>query len=701
MQSKVLLLTTCLLSALNSFSQESTDLINPEDVTIVRDKWGVPHIYGKTDAQVAYGLAWANAEDDFFTMQELMISSKMKSGRVWAEEGAQRDFFVHSIGVRDRAEQDLHTISAEHMAYLEGYCQGVNAFAKSHKKEVRARGLFPIKPIDVVTGYMFALSAISYAQGSVSNIVSGKYDEEEELPYGSNAFAFNSNSTADGSSMICINPHQPMEGPFSWYEAHLCSEEGLNIHGAMFPGGTSIFLGNNENLGWAHTFNHLDLVDVFELEMHPKKKHTYLYNGEWKQLEKRPVWLKVKIKKWLPVIPVRKMTYWSEVGATIESKDGSFYAVKFGANEKVRVGEQWYRMNKAKNFTEFYDAVSIGSVARFNILYADKNDTVFFINNALMPTRNPSVDYSGVVPCNSDSTCWSGFHTPDELVQVTNPKCGWVFNANCNPAHATAKEEWGTLDDYPEYYGWGVDKGENHRSKRFLELMDEPASEKITYDRMKEMKFDYEFPECTNFMNSIENLFAATFEDHPEVKPLMEAINKWDRIAHKESVGAAAYLITFQKMWKILGYGDGAFKGTVSIADSVYLESLIWAKQQIDEHYNGVIPVLGEVQRHVRADVDLPLSGFPDALAANYNQDHKNGRYKPYVADSYVHFAQWPEDGGPVKIETLHPFGASSRPESPHYTDQMQMYADQETKTMTLDRDEIFKSAERVYHPGE
>ncbi len=695
-----LVLTNVLLSSICLLAQVSFKKINPNDVTIVRDSWGVPHIYAATDAQVAYGLAWANAEDDFFTMQELMISSKMKSGRVWAKEGAERDFFVHSIGVRNRAMKDLHTISPEHLEYLDGYCQGINAFAAQHKKEVRVRGLFPIKPVDIVTGYMFALSAISHAQGSIANIVSGKYDKAEELPFGSNAFAFNHNATKDGSTMLCINPHQPVEGPFSWYEAHLCSEEGLNIHGAMFPGGTSIFLGNNENLGWAHTFNHLDLVDVFKLEMHPTKKYTYRYNNEWKELEKRPVWLKVKIKKWLPVIPVKKTTYWSEIGATLESKDGNFYSVKFGANEKVRVGEQWHKMNKAKNFEEFYDAVSIGAVARFNILYADKDSTIFFINNALIPTRNPNVDYSGVVNCNSDSTCWSGFHTADEMVQVTNPACGWVFNTNCNPAHATARDEWGSLDAYPQYYGWGVDRGENHRARRFLELMESPESEKIDFERMKAIKFDYEFPECTAFQSSIENLFQAEFDD-PTLKPLMDAINSWDRVAHKESVGAAVYLITFQRMWDVLGYGDGAFKQTVNIPDSVYKQSLYWAKEQIDTYYGGKLPMLGEVQRHVRGDVDLPISGFPDALAANYNQPHENGRYKPYVADSYVHFAQWPNDGGPVKIETLHPFGSSSRPESQHFTDQMQLYADQKTKTMTLDRSEIFKNAERIYHPGE
>ena len=681
-------------------SQSQFEPIDPNDVTIVRDKWGVPHIYGKTDAQVAYGLAWANAEDDFHTMQELMISAQQKGGRVWGEEGAQRDFLVHGIAVRERAEADFHTISHDHLKYLDGYCQGVNAFAASHKDEVRAKGLFPLKPIDIVTGYMFALSAISYVQGPVSKIVSGKYDGEE-TPYGSNAFAFNKNKTVDGSTMLCINPHQPVEGPFSWYEAHLCSEEGLNIHGAMFPGGTSIFLGNNEHLGWAHTFNHLDLVDVFKLEMHPKKKHLYRFNGEWKKLEKRPVWLKVKVKKWLPVIPVKKTTYWSEMGATFESKEGEFYAVKFGANERIRVGEQWYRMNKATNFSEFYEAVQIGSVARFNIIYADKNDTLYFINNGLIPKRNPTVDYSDVVGCNSDSTLWTGFHPPEDLVQVTNPDCGWIFNTNNNPSHATSRDEWGTLADYPQYYGWGVDRGENNRAERFLEMMDEQASSQISFDRMKEIKFDYEYPACGSFLNSIENLFHAYFPEHPELDELLHTVNSWDKIASKDSKGAAAYIIAFQKLWDLLGYGDGVFKGEVSIQDTMYLKALLWAKDEIDEHYGGEMPTLGEVQRHVRGDVDLPLAGFPDALAANYNKKHENGRYKPWVADSYVHFAQWPKDGGPVRIETLHPFGSSTRPDSPHYTDQMEMYSNQQTKTMTLEKEVIFKNAERIYHPGE
>lgn len=677
---------------------EFTSIVNPLDVTIVRDKWGVPHIFGKTDADVAYGLAWANAEDDFFTMQELVISGKGLAGKLMGVEGAERDFFSHSIGYRERVEQDFKLLSPEYVRYLEGYCQGINAYAKLHKKEIRVKGTFPINPKDIVGSYMFALSALIGTPGAVGSIMNGTYDRDQpsDLPYGSNAFAFSSRKSADGSSMLCINPHQPVTGPFSWYEAHLCSEEGLNIHGAMFPGSSTVFLGNNEHLGWAHTFNHLDLVDVFQLDMHPKKKHMYRFNGEWHKLEKRPVWLKVKLAKGI-IFPVKRLTYWSAFGSTLESPDGHFYAVKLPGNERVHVGEQWYRMDKATNFTEFYDALRMESISMFNIIYADKYDTIFHINNAVVPKRHEGIDYSGVVRSNSDKALWTEYHDVEDLIQTHNPNCGWVFNTNNNPTHATCMQEWQHLDDYPSQFGVS-DRGENNRAERFLELMREPASEKVSFERMKEIKFDYEFPACGAFQSSIENLFHVNPNDYPELAPIITLINEWDKVGHRDSRAAGAWIITFQKVFSMMGFSDGEFKREVTIPDTTYLKALRWAKDQIDTHYGGEIPELGEVQRHVRGDVNLPLSGFPDALAANYNEDWENGRYKPWVADSYVHFVQW-KPNGEVRMETLHPFGASGRKDSPHYTDQMQLYADQQTKEMTLDKVKIMAEARSTYHP--
>lgn len=677
---------------------EYSKTIDPKDVTIVRDKWSVPHIYGKTNADAAYGLAWANAEDDFYTMQELVITAKGLAGKLLGVEGAERDFFSHAIGFRDRIDQDFNLLSKDYIEYLEGYCQGANAYAAAHKKEVRVKGVFPITPKDVLGGFMFALSALIGTPAAIGNIVDGTYDKDQdpELPYGSNAFAFSTSKTTDKSTMLCINPHQPVTGPFSWYEAHLNSEEGMNIHGGMFPGSSSIFLGNNPHLGWAHTFNHLDLVDVFQLEMHPKKKHVYRFNGEWRKLKKRPVWLKVKLAKGL-VFPVKKMTYWSTFGATLKSAEGNYYAVKLPANEKVQAGEQWYRMGLAKNYDEFYEALRMEAISMFNIIYADKDDNILFINNAVIPKRPDGIDYTKVVKSNSDSTLWSEFHAVEDLIQTKNPKSGWVFNTNNNPAHATDPSEWQSLEDYPAQFGID-DRGENNRAERFLELMREKESEKVSFERMKAMKFDYEFPACGVFQNSIEGLFHFNPNQYPELAPLITAINEWDKRGNIENTGAGAWLITFQKVFDMMNFADGEFKRAVSIPDSTYIQALRWAKNEIDTYYNGEIPKLGDVQRHVRADVNLPINGFPDALAANYNKPWKNGRYKPWIADSYTHFVQW-KDGKLVRMETLHPFGASNRPDSPHYTDQMQLYADQQTKTMTLDKVQIMKEAKSIYHP--
>jgi len=147
------------------------------------------------------------------------------------------------------------------------------------------------------------------------------------------------------------------------------------------------------------------------------------------------------------------------------------------------------------------------------------------------------VDYSKVVKSNSDKTLWSEFHDVEDLVQTINPQSGWVFNTNNNPAHATAKSEWQSLDDYPAYFGIS-DNGENNRAERFLELMREDASSQVSFERMKEMKFDYEFPACGAYQNSIENLFHVNPNDYPELAPLITMINEWDKRGNKENKGA-------------------------------------------------------------------------------------------------------------------------------------------------------------------
>ncbi len=675
-----------------------SERINPENITIIRDRWGVPHIYGDTDAEVAYGLAWANAEDDFYTMQELLVTVQGLAGLDMGKEGAQRDFYTHAIGARKVVAERIDEFPADFVRYIKGYVQGINDFAALHPKEVRVKQSFPVTVVDVMAGYVFAMSALTGGVGAVEGVMNGKFDKQSPT-YGSNAFAFNSNMTEDNGTMLAINPHQPVTGPFSWYEAHLISNEGLNIHGALFPGGTSVFLGNNENLGWAHTFNHLDLVDVFKLEMHPKKKLTYQLNDEWHTLEKRKVKLRVKLKNWLPRIGVRKTTYWSDHGAVLESKDGNFYLIKMPATERIRAGEQWYRMNKAQNFTEFYDAISLGQTTMFNIIYADRYDTVFYINNAVMPKRNPDFNYRKVIGLRTDAPLWNDFHPTEDLVQYVNPECGYVFNTNNLPTNATCKEEQYDITDWPDYFGFDKDLGDNNRAFRFMELIALPG--RMDFARMKEIKYDWESKTCTKMYESIEHLIYMEFNDDPGLRELQEKIILWDGCADKTSVGAGTFLLTFQYLFEAKGYNDSNFKQELNVSEEEYIAALQKTREHLDKHFDGKLVPLGELQRHVRGNVNLPLGGYPDALAANYNEPWEDGRFKPFVGDSYVHFVHWKPGEDLPYMETLHPFGSSSREGSPHYTDQMQRYANQDPKPMTLDMKKIKAGATKIYSPGQ
>ena len=669
------------------------DPIDPNKIEIVRDKWGVPHIFAEKDREVAYGLAWANAEDDFFTMQEMVIAGQGRSGELLGKDGAKRDFILHAIGAKELVEREFpQALSEDFIAYMQGYCQGLNAYAAKHPEQQALWGVFPVGPKDLLQTFVFMSSVVSGVHTELGKAVSGSFGAGSTW-LGSNAMAVNSNMSADGSTMLCINPHQPMEGPFSWYEAHLCSEEGLNILGALFPGGLSIFLGSNEDLGWAHTVNKLDLVDVYKLKMHPKKHKWYMIDGEWKKLEPRPVRIKVNLSSIL-TLPVWKRTYWSDFGPTIRSKDGNFYALRFAANMDIRGQEQMYRLNKASSFNEFKEAIEMQAYVRYNIIYGDRDGNVMYLNNGLIPKRNEAYSWDGLLPGDTSSTLWTEFHPVADLPQVTNPECGIVFNTNNTPFNATCSTENLNEDDFADYFGF--DPGDNNRSRRLVELLAD--IDKVTLDDLKRIKFDSHYPDSSVFLTSLEAFNNINPESYPEISETLSRMQGWDKCADKYSEEAGMFLLTYQYIFEKLNVGVNSFFQGFDLPESTYVEAVEHAHGHLMEYFNTIDVTLGELQRHVKGNVDYPISGFPDALAASYSLPWGEGKFKSFVGDSYVQFATWKDDE-PVKLETLHPYGSSNRPNSPHYTDQMRLYADQETKHMTLDKDEIYQNAEQVYNP--
>lgn len=667
--------------------------IDPQHIKIVRDMWGVPHIFAPTDAEVAYGLAWANAEDVFEQMQETLLVGKGMLGRVHGVEGAKADFFRHAIDAEGMVERQFATdVSADFLRYLEGYCLGVNAFAKAYPKRVLLKDAFPVNPKEVIQGYVVAFSFLSGVGDAVAASMSGDFtDLQSRMALGSNAFALNSSLTADGHTYLCTNPHFMTDGPLSFYEAHLCSEEGLNVAGALFQGGASIFLGSNKNLGWGMTFNHFDRVDMYELKMHPNKPNFYEFDGKWCKLEDRPVKLKVKIG---PItIPVKRKSFWSVYGPAFKSETGKVYALRAPAYKTLKSAEQYYRMNKAKNLNEFKAALAMQGIPLFNIVYADKEDNLFYIANGLYPKRDSTYNWRLTVPGNTCKTLWGECYAQSELPQVENPDCGYVFNCNNTPYSATCQAE-NTSKKLPQYAD--TRPGETNRSTRFIEMIDD--RDKFSFADFKALKFDDTYPSSGKFIESLQPLYAIDPEQYNDIAPQIRLMQRWNRTADLDSIAPTYYLIAIRHLFEEKHlHDDEPFLFGFSATQQEFAEAILYAKRFLERNFKTADVPLREVQRYVRADGDHSVAGFPDVMMANYGEPYKNGKYKLVFGDTYIHFADFNSDGL-QRIESLLPFSLSSS-KGKGYADQLEMYNRRTTKTLYLDPQKVFETAQLTYHP--
>ncbi len=671
--------------------------ISPEDVTIVRDRWGVPHIFGKTDAATAYGLAWAHAEDNFHDMQTNLLLSRGRLGEVDGPEGAQLDFVVKFTRMREMVEEKYESdVSPEFKKVLQGYCDGVNAYATAHPEEMRLKGILPITPQDVLVGYSASMSLLSGLPYPLVSILEGRPDDLGPFQLdgtGSNAFAFNSSKTADGQVYVCNNSHQPLDGNLAWYEAHVVSEEGWNTMGALFPGGVSILTGANQDLAWAHTVNPSDFVDVFKLTMHPKEKLQYKFDGEYKTLEQEKIKLRVKLG---PIkLTVRKKAWWSVYGATVKSKDGNFYSFRFSANMQLKAAEQWYRMNKASNFTEFYHCLEMGGLASTNIIYGDANDTIFYIDNGNFPFRDRAYDWREVVPGDTSATLWEDFHSTEELVQVLQPLSGYVYNTNNSPFHSSGPLDNPNPRDYDPTLG--NYEQPNNRSLRFEELI--APLDKVTWEDFLRIKYDQQYPDSMfiYFMSNADDLFNLDADEFPEIRAEIELLKAWDKKGNVESEGGALSLVTLHYLFQKINKRHEFFKRN-EIAQEEIAESIAKAKRHFKKHFGSSEVSLGEVQRLVRGENDYPIGGLEDQIASMRSVEWKNGRLQAYLGDSFIQLVRFSENG--IEIRSSVNYGASNREDSPHFDDQVELHLNHQTKEMRFEKDWVMEHAERIYHPG-
>lgn len=663
-------------------------------VEIVRDGFGVPHILGDTDADAAYGLAFAHAEDDFATIQEVLAMTRGRAATLLGMDGAGIDFALHLLDARKTAEQAYPKMPEDLRAVIDAYAAGLNRYAEKHADEVRLSGLFPVNGEDVVAGFVLRAPFFFGLDDTIKALVGDKEPPRHESAAltpagrdprmnGSNAFAVAPMRMADGKTWLISNSHQPYEGGVAWYEAVVHSREGMDMAGALFPGSPFVLLGHNRHLGWTNTVNLPDLVDVYKLTLDETGKN-YRFDGAWKPLQSERIWLKVRFGPL--VIPVPRTIYHSVQGPVIVNNKGAF-AFRYAGIGSARNLEQYYRIQKARNWDEWRAAMSLGGIQSTNFIYADQTGRIAYFYNALFPARQQGFDYSGTLPGDTSRDLWSGNLPFDRVPAIVDPPSGFVVNSNNTPFIAAGPGSELDPKDFSPLLG--IEKRVTNRIVRAMELL--TADPKLTPEELLAIKFDTAYSRNSYVGPWMSRVLAI---DPGKDRKLAEAIallKGWDW--NSDGKGAADTLAEIV----VRPIHSKVFDSTLDPDPRTELKKAV---DHLMKHFGRLDVPLAEMQRLQRGKMDLPMMGGTDTLrAATIWERMPDGRGRVKHGDSFIMLVNW-DKAGKVSSQTIQPYGAATtRPGSTHYTDQMPLFVKQRFKPVHFEWADAVAHASRRYAP--
>jgi acyl-homoserine-lactone acylase len=692
------------------------------EVEILRDSWGVPHIFGQRDADAAFGLAYAHAEDDFYTIQQTFLAARGLFGLAYGPDAAPNDYMVQLLRIWEVVEQGYHTIPPDVQAVMQGYADGLNYYAALHPNEVILPEAFPMKPEDVAAGFIHRIPLFFNIDRALTELfaderqrpISERMTEDEgwrtdalsvfgppssvfpiTSVYGSNVFAVGPTRSATGEPFFTVNSHQPWEGPVTWYEAHMVSEEGWDMVGGLLPGSPTITHGHNRQLAWAFTVNSPDLIDTYVLEMNPDNPNQYRFDGQWLDLEVGEARLPVTLFgrfRWT----VKRELLWSIHGPVVRSDHG-VYALRYTGMGEIGHVEQFYRMNKASNWEEWYTAVSTGPLPMFNIGYADAAGNIYYVYNGRIPLRAEGYDWRQYLPGDTSETLWTDYLPFEDLPQVLNPDSGFIQNANSSPFQTTV----GPDNPDPATYSptLGIETYMTNRALRTLTLFG--ADEAITEDAFYDYKYDMAYDPASDMGQLVgilggEPPFALT----PEMETAVSLLTNWDLQATPDSLGATLAVLTLHFL---IESGESQIRpsrlvdGTVP--EAAAWESLVQAVDILMANFGRVDVAWQEVNRLRRGELDLGLGGAPDVLHAIYGSLEEDGRFRAFVGDCHIMIISWDAEGN-LRSHSIHQYGSATLDEnSPHYADQSPLFAARQLKPVWLDEADIRANLGRAYRP--
>lgn len=693
-----------------------------ENTEIIRDDFGVPHIYGKSDADAVFGLLYAQAEDDFNRIERNYIWAIGRLAEVEGEKSLYSDLRARLYMTKDEAIENYNNSPKWLQELCVAFADGLNYYLATHP-EVKPKLITHFEPWmpmyfseGSIGGDIERVSTRKIKEFYEPNlelaISNGLIRTADDEPRGSNGFAIAGSKTKSGNAMLLINPHTSF---FFRGEVHVVSEEGLNAYGAVTWGQFFVYQGFNEKTGWMHTSTGTDIIDEFEEAIvKDGAKISYKYGDELRPVDSIKVKLNYKTQDGLKE---KSYTMYRTHHGPITHKNDDKWVSTALMWSPIKALEQSFTRTKKANHDEFNEMMDIRTNSSNNTVYADADGTIAYYHGNFIPKRNENFDYTKPVDGSNPDTDWQGLHDLEDNIMVLNPPNGWIQNCNSTP-FTSALEYSPKKEDYPAYMH---SFPENYRGIHAIPLLTKASD--LTLDSLLDLAYDSYLPGAEVLINGLLDAAQKSPVKSREAKEALELLKKWDFRVSENSVGmtlAQFYRNAYFSSGKIprmkgnkrmsrLGRYEYMSK-TASPKErlAIFQQSL----EKLESDFGTWKTPWGEFNRYqrndgkIQQDFDDAKPSIPvgmassswGALASFGTRFGKNT--KRQYGTSGNSFVAVVEFGDKVKAKSMLAGGQSSDVNSPHFSDQSQRYADKDFKEVAFYRDDVLKRAKSTYHPG-
>ena len=706
-----------------------------DGVTIIRDDWGVPHIYAKTDADVVFGLMYAQAEDDFNRVETNFINSQGRLAEAEGEGQIFRDLrmklFIDPAEMKRQYDESPQWLKA----LMDAWADGLNFYLSTHP-DVQPRVITKFEPwmalsfsegsiggdiervnltqLEAFYGEKEPVTTTASGPPSPSSLIGGVGGSSlEPEPTGSNGIAIAGMNTASGKAQLLINPHTSF---FFREEAHMVSEEGLNAYGALTWGQFFIYQGFNDRAGWMHTSSSVDNIDEYLETVTKAADGSYTYRvGN----EERPLLAKKIVVPYKTASGMQQKaftTFRTHRGPIVRQADGKWISVRL-MEEPMKALIQSFSRTKARTLAEYKKVMEAHTNSSNNTLYADADGNIAYLHSNFIPKRDPKFDWTKPVDGSNPATEWNGVLSFDESPNVVNPPNGWVYNTNNYPFSAAGAEHSPRQKDFPAY----VDSGsENPRGIHAIRVLE--GKKGFTVDSLIAAAYDSYLPEFEIQIPLLLKAYDAAPASHPLKAKLAEPIAQlkgWDYRWGVDSIPTSVAIFYGEDVYQKAQ--PAARKANTNVYEYLRtrttpqqrLESLSAAIDKLATDFGKWQTPWGDINRFQRNDSSI-VQKFDDSKPSTpvMFTSARWGSLASFGARQYPDTKKWYgtsgnsfvaviEFGDQVKAKAVTAGGLNSNPSSKHFNDQAERYATGNLRDVYFYREQLKGHTEREYKPGQ